>query len=38
VTSPNRILRSATAIFIIGVFALLALTLPAWCISTGLWW
>ena len=38
VTSQNRILRSATALLMIGVFVLLALALPAWCLATGLWW
>ena len=38
VTSQNRILRSATTLLMIGLFVLLALALPAWCLSTGLWW
>jgi hypothetical protein len=38
VTSQNRTLRSATALLIIGVFVLLAVALPAWCLATGLWW
>ena len=38
VTSQNRTLRSATALLIIGVFVLLAIALPAWCLATGLWW
>ena len=38
VTSQNRTLRSATALLMIGVFVLLAVALPAWCVSSGLWW
>lgn len=38
VTSQNRILRSAAALLMIGVFVLLAVALPAWCVSSGLWW
>jgi len=38
VTSQNRILRSAAALLMIAVFVLLAIALPAWCLSTGLWW
>ena len=38
VTSQNGTLRSATALLIIGVFVLLAVALPAWCVSSGLWW
>jgi hypothetical protein len=38
VASQNRILRGATALLIIGVFVLLAVALPAWCLSSGLWW